>query len=58
MNALDFEIVNGKEPPEGRSLEAPFPERVHGKEELGERREAVHKEAERERERGGLELGI
>ena len=54
MNALDFEIVNGKEPPEGRSLEASFPERAHGKEELGERRESVHKEAER----GGLELGI
>jgi Ti-type conjugative transfer relaxase TraA len=58
MNALDFEIVNGKELQEGRSLEAPFPERAHGKEELGVGREAVHKEAERERERGGLELGI
>ena len=58
MNVLDFEIVNGKELQEGRSLEAPFPERAHGKEELGVGREAVHKEAERERERGGLELGI
>ena len=71
MNALDFEIVDGKEKKEerssekevqekseGRSMEAPSLERAHGKKELGVGREAVHKEAERERERGGLELGI
>ena len=70
MNALDFEIVDEKEKKEerqigkevqgtteGQGLEAPAPERDHGKEE-GKRPADREREREYEPERGGMELGM